>query len=142
MGGFELYAYVHDTNGWIDIFGLSKTYVQENEVLPFNDFRKKSKVGDNLEGHEVLQNAILKQKGLTNKRLDTDASKKNPVIALNKDVHTKINKSQIEKGTKDMSVKESINVNSKILIDNGVPKASVDKIKADSIQHAKDLKIY
>lgn len=41
-----------------------------------------------------------------------------------------------------MSVKESININSKILIDNGVPKASVDKIKADSIQHAKDLKIY
>ena len=142
-GGMNSYTYVQDSNSYIDPFGLSsKTYVKKNEVLTYDNFRKKSKVGDNLEGHEVLQNSILKQKGLTKKRLDTDASKNNPVIALDKDTHKKVNKAQIEQGTKDMSVKESIEANSKILSDNGVPDTSVNQIKNDAISHAQNLNIY
>jgi RHS repeat-associated protein len=33
-GGTSLYSYVHDTNGWVDVFGLSSLCQQEIETLP------------------------------------------------------------------------------------------------------------
>jgi len=61
-GGFSLYSYVHNTNGWIDMFGLLKkgeNPIKQNEITTFNEFRRKSVAGDNLEGHELLQHSVI-----------------------------------------------------------------------------------
>ncbi|CAM4076983.1 RHS repeat-associated core domain-containing protein [Flavobacterium branchiophilum] len=141
-GEFGFYNYVEDSNSVIDVFGLAKSYVRKNQVLTYNNFKKKSKVGDKLAGHELLQNSILKKKGLTKKRLDTDASKNNPVIALDDETHKIVNKAQIDQKTSEMNVVDNIETNAKILSDNGVPQTKVNAIKKQAIKHAKNLKIY
>ena len=133
---------MEDNNSFIDVFGLAKSYVRKNQVLTYNNFKKKSKVGDKLAGHELLQNSILKKKGLTKKRLDTDASKNNPVIALDDETHKIVNKAQIDQKTSEMNVVDNIETNAKILSDNGVPQTKVNAIKKQAIKHAKNLKIY
>jgi len=54
-GGMELYNYVHDTNAWIDMFGLS---VGEGQVGSYGDLKKVSDVGDNLDLHHIPQDKL------------------------------------------------------------------------------------
>jgi uncharacterized protein RhaS with RHS repeats len=142
-GGKNLYSYVHDTNSWVDIFGLLKegeTPVQKNEVTTYSEFRRKSVPGDNLEGHEVLQHSVLQREGLANgERLSGDASKNNPVIALNHDVHQQVNAAQLAQGTQNMSPIESIEANAQILRDAGIDDAIVDDIEAKAKEHYESL---
>ncbi|WP_252238408.1 RHS repeat-associated core domain-containing protein [Clostridium sp. VAP51] len=76
-------------------------YIQNFEVTNYEDFRKRSKKGDNLEGHELLQHAYLRDEylvpnNLSKNRLSSDASKNNPVISLNKELHKQVNQLQKE----------------------------------------------
>jgi hypothetical protein len=59
---------------------VNKGPIQKNEVATYQDFVNRSVVGDNLEGHEVLQHANLKANGLATERLSTDASKNNQLL--------------------------------------------------------------
>ena len=145
LGGLNAFRYAPNPFIWIDELGLQKKRgtttcpIKKNEVTTYKDFRDRSVVGDKLEGHEVLQNAILKDRGLAGKRLDSDASKSNPVIALEKDTHTNVNREQIQQGTSNMPPRQSININCQILLNQGVPKGAVEKIKNMAIKHAKNL---
>ncbi len=62
------------------IGGKNTGPIKPNEVTTYDDFRKRSVVGDELEGHEVLQHANLKNRGLATTRLSTDASKNKALL--------------------------------------------------------------
>ena len=115
--------------------------VKPGEVTTFEDFRARSIPGDRLEGHELLQHAILKEEGLAGeKRLSTEASKKNPVIALERDTHLDVNKAQAAAGTKDLPVLESLRTNAKILLESGAAKRrEATKLLEQAIEHAEKL---
>ncbi|MBE7649230.1 RHS repeat-associated core domain-containing protein [Tenacibaculum finnmarkense] len=66
-GEFGFYNYVGDSNGWVDVFGLtSKTY-----SLTYNHKKKKNKITDEKElkkqvrGQVRAMNRILKKEGMT-----------------------------------------------------------------------------
>lgn len=115
--------------------------IKPNEVTTFESFVRRSSVGDNLEGHEVLQHANLKQRGLATTRLSTLASKNNPVIALDKAVHLDISAAQRTLKPREQSGIENIRSNISILRRNGrIPKESVDKIERAAMKHNRNLK--
>lgn len=142
-GGINLYSYVYDTNVWIDIWGLLKkneTPIQQGEVTTYREFRRKSLPGDNLEGHELLQHAVLVNEGLVDgARLSGDASKNNPVIALDAETHSIVNSKQLEVGTQDMKPLESIEANANILRDAGVDADTVADLEEKAKKHYNSL---
>ncbi len=106
--GLNLYAYCGnnpviywDSSGYARTCKRSNNYVKKNEVTDYYDFRERSKKGDKLEGHELLQHAFLRDNylipnNLSIVRLGSKASCKNPVIALPSKIHKKVNKLQKE----------------------------------------------
>ena len=76
--------------------GLSKKTgdIQPYEVTTYEDFRNRSVVGDNIEGHELWQFANQNEMGIADSRLSSPASKDNIVIALPHGVHTIFNAEQ------------------------------------------------
>ena len=142
-GGMSLYSYVSNTNRWVDRFGLIKTGetpIQKNEVTTFGEFRRKSVPGDNLEGHELLQHSVLQNEGLVDgARLSSDASKNNPVIALDAETHAKVSAAQMEAGTQNMKPIESIEANARILREVGIDAATVSDIETKSKEHYASL---
>ncbi|NOQ26245.1 MAG: toxin [Bacteroidales bacterium] len=118
-----------------------KGSIKLNEVTTFDDFTKRSVVGDNLEGHEVLQHANLNERGLTITRLSTEASKSNPVIALEKATHQEVNAAQKVLKPRIQSGIENIKSNTEILRRNpNIPNSAVKKIKKAAIKHNKKLR--
>ena len=104
------------------------------------EFNNRSVVGDNLEGHEILQHANLNERGLATTRLSTDASKENPVISLPKDVHKEINKEQRAISPRTQTGTENINLNVEVLKNNDkVPQESIDKIEKMAKEHNDSL---
>jgi hypothetical protein len=142
-GGTNIYSYVHDTNAWVDVWGLlrkGETSVQRNEVTTYREFRRKSVPGDNLEGHELLQHAVLQNEGLVDgTRLSSDASKSNPVIALDVETHAKVNAAQMEAGTHNMRPIESIEANARILREAGIDADIVSDIETKAKNHYESL---
>ncbi|HZH39148.1 MAG TPA: RHS repeat-associated core domain-containing protein [Bacillales bacterium] len=55
-GGMALYGYVHDTNSWVDVFGLSVAY----EVDTYDNLSARDVKGDGLENHHVPQKALAR----------------------------------------------------------------------------------
>ena len=68
--------------------------IQPYEVTTYEDFRNRSVVGDNIEGHELWQFANQNEMGIADSRLSSPASKDNIVIALPHGVHTIFNAEQ------------------------------------------------
>ena len=118
------------------------TPIKENEVTTYQDFFDRSVVGDELEGHEVLQNSWLKKHGvISGPRLAEEASKKNPVIALPHDVHVNVNQAQRSLDVTSQTALENINSNIKILKEQGIPQGTLDTLKEQAIKHIQDLGI-
>jgi hypothetical protein len=114
--------------------------IKQNEVTTYQDFKDRSVIGDKLEGHEVWQHANLNENGLAISRHSSDASKNNPVIALEHDAHVQVNKAQSALDARNQTPLENIESNVKILRDLEVaPQNSIDKIHQMAIDHAKSL---
>ncbi len=113
--------------------------IKENEVTTYEDFVDRSVVGDNFEGHEIWQHANLKAKGLAKERLSTEASKKNPVIALEKTKHKQVNRAQASIDAANQTARQNIEANTRILRDNNIPRKIVDEIFKKAAKHAKEL---
>ena len=114
--------------------------IQQNEVTTYQDFNDRSVVGDNLEGHELWQHANLKANDLATNRLSTDASKNNPVIALDRDTHVQVNQAQRSIDAANQTPMENIEANTQILRDNpNVPNDQVDVLHDQAVQHANNL---
>ncbi|WP_253198410.1 RHS repeat domain-containing protein [Clostridium gasigenes] len=127
---------------------LKKSDIQKNEVTNYKDFRDRSVKGDNLEGHELLQHAYLRDEYLVpNKlpknRLSSDASKNNPVIALDKELHKKVNKLQQEiVPTSGVKGRHHIEANIGVLKQLNVPEKKIKKLAKKAVKHALDLGIF
>jgi RHS repeat-associated protein len=115
--------------------------VQENEVTTFKSFNDRSRPGDNLEGHELWQQANLNEYGLsTTRRLSTDASKQNPVIALTRGIHRQVTTEQGKLNARAMTPIENIRANAQILRDlNAAPPNVINDAEMRAIQHAQSL---
>jgi hypothetical protein len=116
----------------------SKLPIQQNEITTYKDFQDRSVVGDNLEGHEVWQHANLKANDLATNRLSTEASKNNPVIALEREQHKIINKAQKAIDAPNQLPLDNIMDNSKILRDAGIPEDIVNDITNRALNHMKN----
>lgn len=142
-GGHLLYSYVNNVNGVIDILGLLKKNeipVQKNEVTTYREFKRKSVPGDDLEGHEILQHAVLVNEGLVDgARLSGSASKDNPVIALDAETHSLVNAKQLEAGTQTMNPIDNIEANAKILKDVGIDDVVVADLEKKAKKHYDSL---
>ena len=79
LGGDNLYQFAPNTQDWIDPWGLVKL----GGVAPY---LSKKHVGDNLDAHEMLRNAFLKDSPLTTITKRREA-KGNPAMGLTKDLH-------------------------------------------------------
>lgn len=114
--------------------------IKEFEVTTYRDFAKRSVVGDGLEGHEVLQHALLKDRGLATGRLSGTASRNNPVIALRRDPsHLAANAMQAGVDVSTESAIANIGRNSNDLLRLGVPRRNVYRLTNQAIAHAREL---
>ncbi len=111
--------------------------IRENERASFEDFRARSRVGDQLEGHELLQHAVLKREGLATTRLSTPASRQNPVIAVNRRKHIELNRAQSGLDVANQSALENIAANARILHQAGYSRREIQKLTNKAIEHAR-----
>lgn len=122
-----------------EIKGGSKP-IKPYEVTTFDDFRTRSVVGDGLEGHEMWQHSNMKNKGYATTRLSTDASRKNPVIALPHEVHVDVNRQQYLFDGKNQTSFENIINNANIMYNNSdIPNEQVTKQLIDALKHLDDI---
>lgn len=95
--------------------------------------------GDGLEGHELWQHANLNQNGYAGKRLSSDASKGNYVIALPKGIHKDVNYSQSFFNARAQSPIDNIMANNQILKNHPkIPNTNVNDLLRKSLKHYRD----
>ena len=122
----NFYAYVKDSNSWVDVFGLSKAY----EVDTFNNLKAKDIVGDQLENHHTPQKALAKTQvsGYPQTKMAGDA----PAIRLPKDEYAEITRAQRQnklsrsKMSPEDLLKDDIDMLRK---HTNAPESSIDKLK-------------
>ncbi|HYH47079.1 MAG TPA: polymorphic toxin-type HINT domain-containing protein, partial [Thermoanaerobaculia bacterium] len=113
--------------------------VASREVTTYEDFMDRSVVGDQLEGHEILQHSILKREGKATTRLSTEASKKNIVIALERGLHKTVTKLQTASRVVNETWLSSIGRNSNILLQVGIARRKVYRAANRAIEHARSI---
>jgi hypothetical protein len=80
----------------------------------------------------------LNENGLAGKRLSTEASQQNPVIALDRDIHVSVNAAQRALDPRAMTPAENIQANANILRDqNAAPATTINAAEAAALAHAK-----
>lgn len=110
--------------------------IQAYEVTTYEDFRNRSVVGDGLEGHEMWQHANLNARGYATSRMSTEASKKNPVMALPHDVHVQVNGAQSAINAGAQEPIDNIKANAAILYSHPtIPNAKVTEQFDAAIEH-------
>ncbi len=125
----EVRVYVH--NSRTKTHGEVKEAIKEFDILPYGDF--KNYPGDNLTGHELIQNAWLEAHGKIAGR-GKGISKENPAIALyERPMHKYISSKQTtlklrkEKLLKQ-SWRENVAINIKIMKEAGVPRNKIAEL--------------
>ena len=114
--------------------------VEPYEVTTYDDFRKRSVVGDGLEGHEMWQHSNMKANGHTGSRLSTNASKNNPVMALPREVHAQVSKQQRLLDSIKQTPLENILSNADIMYgNNNIPNNQIDKQLTEAIKHLENI---
>ncbi len=106
------------------------------EVTTYEDFYKRSVVGDGVEGHELWQHANINENKLATKRLSTDTSKNNIVIALPRNIYVQVNKEQYAFNARTQTPIENILANARILYKNAqIPDSTVDYMLIETMIH-------
>ena len=114
--------------------------VQPYEVTTYEDFKNRSVVGDNIEGHEMWQHANLNENGYATTRLSTDASKNNPVMALPHEVHVDVNRAQSELNARTQAPMQNVMDNAQILYNHpAIPNDKVDEFLKKTQEHVNDV---
>lgn len=114
-----------------------KVPIQKGEITTYEDFDARSPKGDNLEGHELWQHANLKAQGLATKRLSTEASKQNPVIALDKSTHARVSVAQRSIAAPLQTPAQNIDANAGIMRNLGAAdNKAVDRLEQMSKEHS------
>jgi hypothetical protein len=137
QGVADLWANHSDEVGMVLSMGKGLSPVKAGEVTTYKSFADRSVIGDNIEGHEVWQNANLKANGLAPERLSTVASQENPVLALDRATHQEVTAMQRSFDPKTQTPIENIQANTSILRQLGVAsEATITKIEQWAIEHA------
>ncbi len=114
--------------------------VKPGQVMSYRDFTKRSVVGDKIEGHEVWQFANMRANGLADKRLGSEASKNNPVVALSKETHQQVNAAQRSIDASNQTPAQNIQANANVLRQtNAAPESVISRIEKWALEHAKKL---
>jgi hypothetical protein len=112
------------------------------EVDKYGRFNAACRVGDDLCGHEVLQNSWLREHGYAARR-GADASRDNP--AIDQPLHDRIAVEQRKLGLFErerlarMSAEENIDLNAQALRAAGVPEPSVKAVVEEARRYAASL---
>ena len=115
----------------------AKAPVKEGEITTLQDANKRGVKGDKLEAHEPWQHANQKAQGLTEKRLDTAASKDNPVVMLDQTTHKEVTAAQKSFDPKAQTPGENINANINILRDKtGLTQQQIEELERLAKEHA------
>jgi RHS repeat-associated protein len=119
--------------------------LKQFDIDYYGNFNTPGRRGDKLIGHELLQNAWLKAKGLTKGHGVDDISKLNPAVAVTKPMHTKINKLQRQYGLwnpkrlAEMKADEVIDLNVRILREVGIPEEVIQVLLREARSHARTV---
>ena len=120
------------------------TPLKRFEIDRYGRFNATCRVGDELCGHEVLQNSWLRQHGYATKR-GADASRDNPAIAVDQPLHDRIAVEQRKLGLFErerlakMSPEENIQLNAQAMRTAGVPEASIRAVVEEALRYAASL---
>ncbi len=112
--------------------------IRKNDLTTLQDFKDRSVVGDNIEGHELLQHAWLKENGHATSRLSTDISKGNPVIGLKRPTHQVVNALQSQIDFASQSAVENILANRRLMLDQGFSRRRINRFTRKALRHAKE----
>jgi hypothetical protein len=119
-----------------------KRQLKEGEIADYREFGAKERIGDELEGHEVLSNLWLEVQGIVKRRGKGMASRFNPAIALSPKVHDVVDEYQRGLGLHDaakvkkMSREQVLSLNAVALRHAGVPDEVIDEIIDEAFDHA------
>jgi RHS repeat-associated protein len=114
--------------------------VKPGDVMSYRDFAKRSVVGDKIEGHEVWQFSNMRANGVASKRLGTDASKNNPVVALSKETHQQVTVAQRSIDASNQTPVQNIQANANVLRQTkAVSESVISRIEKWALEHAKKL---
>jgi hypothetical protein len=114
------------------------------EIDKYGRFNAGCRVGDELCGHEVLQNSWLREHGHAARR-GADASRDNPAIAVDRPLHDRIAVEQRKLGLFEkenlakMSAEENIRLNAQAMKAAGVPEASIRAVAEEARRYAASL---
>jgi hypothetical protein len=120
-----------------------KSPLGEYGIDKYSTFRNRKR--DRLDGHEMLQNAWLKAKGISAKRGSSEFSKNNPAVALRRRMHKRVNREQRKLGLYNeaklakMTAEENIALNSEAMKRAGVPDFVIETLKKQALEHARQL---
>ncbi len=78
-----------------------KTRLNPGDIDRLAGFNTTARIGDNLEGHEILQHAFLVTTGQSTSRTSGPASRGNPSIAVDPQLHDQIDRLQVAAGLHD-----------------------------------------
>ena len=119
--------------------------LREMDIDRYGTFSSPPRSGDQLAGHELLQNAWLREHGYVASRGSGPASRGNPALALSDEVHARIGIEQRKLGLFDrsrligMSAEENIALNAQAMRNAGVPEHVVQVLQREAVLHASTL---
>ena len=105
----------------------------EYDIDDYGKFNNQKNVGDGIDGHEVIQNAWLKEHGYITDR-GVGLSRKNVAVGLTPEQHALVTKMQKEFGMFDTEYLQNVSWKQNlmdilyILTQSGVPQSIVDKL--------------
>ena len=119
--------------------------LRELDIDHYGTFNNTPRVGDSLAGHELLQNAWLREHGYVQSRGSGPASRSNPAIALSDELHARIGLEQRKLGLFDraklqaMSAAENIALNAQAMRNAGLSEHVVQTLQNEALLHASTL---
>lgn len=121
-----------------------RTALRQFDIDHYGTFSNAARVGDQLEGHEMLQNLWLEvHRGA--KRGSVPLSTMNPAVAVPREMHTAIGREQRALGLFDrtklagMSAAENIELNVLAMRRAGVPGHVIQTLRQEALKHAATL---
>ncbi|HYL99488.1 MAG TPA: hypothetical protein VEZ90_11075, partial [Blastocatellia bacterium] len=119
-----------------------RTPLREFDIDRYGTFKAGPRVGDQLEGHEMLQNAWLKENGYILRRGSGPISTENPAVALGETLHKAVGREQgglglFTRGSlRSMSPFENIQLNAEAMRRAGVPEHVIRALVKEAVEHA------
>lgn len=119
--------------------------LQIYDIDKYGTFSTIERIGDQLAGHEMLQNAWLRVHGYIHRRGIGATSTQNPAVALSQEMHIKVGMEQAKLGLHDpaklkkMSYIENIELNAQAMRNAGVPEHVIQELKKEAVIHGDSI---